>query len=178
MPLGVLTPVGPKNHVLDGVWHLPIKRGHFAGTIPGHIVKYTEYPACGRYFQSYSVGGSSDTAFLAGLESPHEKRQFFFGGGGNLQTYCKVYGIDGVGPYAQSYSVGGSSDAAFSLSPLQQLVYSFILQESQCIAGDVTEYWPCCRTQVLAVSRVLAHLVDAVRRRSQCRQSSRCVQSS
>jgi len=51
-------------------------------------------------------------------------------------------------------------------------------QGLQCIAGDVTEYWPCCRTQVLAVSRVLAHLVDAVRRRSQCRQSSRCVQSS
>jgi len=133
MPLGLLTPVGPKNHVLDGVLHLPIKRGHFAGTIPGHIVKYTEYPACGRYFQSYSVGGSSDTAFCWRDWNLPMKRSNFFGGEGNLQTYCKVYGIDGVGPYAQSYSVGGSSDAAFSLSPLQQLVYSFILKDCSAL---------------------------------------------
>jgi len=61
------------------------------------------------------------------------KRGNFFWGGGNLQTYCKVYGIDGVGPYAQSYSVGGSSDAAFSLSPLQQLVYSLILKDCSAL---------------------------------------------
>jgi len=44
-----------------GVW-FPHETEHFRGTSPSPL-SYRECPACGRYSQPYSVGGSSDAAF-------------------------------------------------------------------------------------------------------------------
>ena len=41
----------------------PQWKGAILGDISGPIVNYREYPACGRYFQLRSTGGSSDAAF-------------------------------------------------------------------------------------------------------------------
>jgi len=61
VPLRVWTRVVPGNHVLV---EAPIPRGWgIFGSISLHIVKYREYSACYRYYQPYSVGGSSDAAF-------------------------------------------------------------------------------------------------------------------
>ena len=53
MDSGGLTSLGPRS---------PRGRDNL-GDIFQSIVKYREYPACGRYSQSYLIGGSYDAAF-------------------------------------------------------------------------------------------------------------------
>ena len=63
--------MGPGNYISGGGQDLSGK-GASGGSISRPTIKYREYPACGRYFQRYSVGGSSDAAssWLAVLHQP------------------------------------------------------------------------------------------------------------
>jgi len=55
-----LIQVGPGNYISGGT-RISQERGHLGG-ISRPTIKYREYPACGRYSQRYSVGGSSNAA--------------------------------------------------------------------------------------------------------------------
>jgi len=50
----------PSNHILLPGFPRKEKFGSFSGGIFWPVVEYRIYPACGRYFQPYSAGGSSD----------------------------------------------------------------------------------------------------------------------
>jgi len=65
---GVCTRVGPGNHLSCGA-QIPHGKEQFlfGWHLPRPIVKCWEYPACGRYSQPYSGGGSSDAAFRCQL---------------------------------------------------------------------------------------------------------------
>jgi len=62
MPFWVWTWTDSRNRVSHGAWIQP-EEGAISGGIAQPIVKHGEYPACDRYCQPYSVGGSSDVVF-------------------------------------------------------------------------------------------------------------------
>jgi len=90
VPFETLTRVGPRNHVVGRGW-IPGGKRTVLGGVLWPVVEYSEYPACCRCFQPYSVGGSSDAAlhcqYCSNLFSP-------FGLSGNILATTTWYALE------------------------------------------------------------------------------------